>query len=99
MGTNLGFSSSNHPKTDGQTEVTNMSLRNILRSLVSEHPKQWDQAPPQAQFAYNDSPNRSTRLSLFQIVYGMQSRGIYELRNLGKIEMRRVDVEDFAIST
>ena len=42
LGTNLIFSSSYHPQIDGQTEVVNRSLGNILRSLVYEHPKQWD---------------------------------------------------------
>ena len=37
----------------------------------------------QAKFAYNDSPNRSTCMSPFHIVYGMNLRGVYELRNLG----------------
>jgi hypothetical protein len=32
-----------------------------LRSLVSEHPNQWDLALPQAEFAYNDSPCRILR--------------------------------------
>jgi hypothetical protein len=60
LGTNLNFSSTYHPQTDGKTEVVNRSLGNILRCLVSEHPKQWDQVLAQAEFAYNDSPNRST---------------------------------------
>jgi hypothetical protein len=37
-------------------------------------------------------------LSPFQILYGMHPRGIYELINLGKQEIRSVDDEDFAIS-
>ena len=41
-------------------EVTNKSLGNILRRFVSEHSKQWDQALPQVEFTYNDSPNKST---------------------------------------
>jgi len=53
-------------------------LGNILRSLVSEHPKQWDQALAQAEFAYNGSPNKITGLISFKIVYGMHPRGIYE---------------------
>jgi hypothetical protein len=60
LGTNLSFSSTYHPQTDGKTKVVNKSLGNILRSLVSENPKQWDQVLAQVEFAYNDSPNRST---------------------------------------
>jgi hypothetical protein len=60
--------------------------------------KQWDQMLAQDEFAYNDSPNRSTGMSPFQIVYGMHPRGVYELRNLGKQELRSVDGEDFAVS-
>jgi hypothetical protein len=48
--------------------------------LVTEHHNQWDQILPQAEFAYNDSPNRSTGKIPFQIVYGMHPRGISELR-------------------
>ena len=67
LGTNLNFSSAYHPKTDGQTEVVNRSLGNILRSLVYENLKQWDLALAQDEFAYNDSPNRSTCMSPFRL--------------------------------
>jgi hypothetical protein len=64
--------------------------------LVSDHRSQWDQVLAQAEFAYNDSPNRSTGKSPFQIVYGIHPRDIYKLRYLGKEEMRSVDAEDFS---
>ena len=76
--------------------MVNRSLGSLLRSLAGEHPKQWDQILAQVEYAYNDSPNKSTRKSPFHIVYGMHPRGVYELRNLGKAEMRSAKGEYFA---
>ena len=96
MGTNLSFISSYHPQDDGQTEVVNKILGNILRILVYENMKQWDLALAQAEFAYNDSPNKSTGMSHFHIVYGMNPRVVYEIKNLGGQERRSTYGEDFA---
>jgi hypothetical protein len=60
LGTNISFSSTYHPQTDGKTKVVNKSLGNILRRFVNENAKQWDQMLSQVKFSYNDSPNRST---------------------------------------
>ncbi|GJV25674.1 RNA-directed DNA polymerase, partial [Tanacetum coccineum] len=70
LGSKLQFSSSYHPQTDGQTEVVNRSLGNILRSLIGDNAKQWDLILPQAEFAYNRSVNRTTCKSPFEVVYG-----------------------------
>ena len=68
----------------------------MLRSLTGENSRTWDRVLAQAEFAYNDSPNRSTGYSPFQILYGMHPRGVHELRDLGKLEKRSADGEDFA---
>jgi hypothetical protein len=74
----------------------NQSLGDLLRSLVTEHHSQWDQILAQAKFAYNKSMNISTGKSPFQIVYGMNPRGVSKLRDLDQSEFKSVGAEDFA---
>ena len=70
LGTTLKFSTAFHPQTDGQTEVTNRSLGNLLRCLVQENTDTWDDLLPRAEFAYNASGHRATGLSPFQVNTG-----------------------------
>jgi hypothetical protein len=95
LGTNLAFSFAYHPQTDGKTEVVNKSLGDLLRSLVTEHHSSWDSILPQAEFAYNGSMNRSTGKSPFQVVYGMQPRGVSELRDSEQTATSSASAEEF----
>jgi hypothetical protein len=74
----------------------NKILGDLLRSLVTEHHSQWDNALPQAEFAYNNSVNKSTGKSPFQVVYGMQPRGISELRDSEQTPTSSASAEEFA---
>ncbi|PKU83847.1 RNA-directed DNA polymerase [Dendrobium catenatum] len=67
--TDLKLSSAYHPQTDGQTEVVNRTLANMLRCLVQDHPKKWEESLSQAEFAFNSMPNRSKGHSPFSVVY------------------------------
>ena len=74
FGNTLKFSSAFHPQTDGQTEVVNRSLGNMLRCLVGVKQGVWDLILSIAEFSYNNSVNRSIGKSLFQIVNGYSAR-------------------------
>ncbi|GLJ52905.1 hypothetical protein SUGI_1127050 [Cryptomeria japonica] len=85
LGTNLSFSSAYHPQTDGQIEVVNRTLGNLLICLTKEYGQAWDQIIHQVEFAYNDIVNRLTGKSPFEVVYGLHPRGFLELRDVGKM--------------
>ncbi|GJT96540.1 putative nucleotidyltransferase, ribonuclease H [Tanacetum coccineum] len=95
VNTQLNFSSAYHPQTDGQTEVVNRSLGNLLRCLVGDHVKAWDQKLCQAEFAHNHVVNRSTGFSPFQVVYSAQPRGPLDLMSLPVSGSVPKKVQDF----
>ena len=74
LGTKLDMSSAYHPQTDGQTEVVNRSLGNLLRCLVGDNIKSWDSKLSQAEFAHNHALNRSLGFCPFKVVYGIVPR-------------------------
>ena len=98
MNTQLNFSSAYHPQTDGQTEVVNRSLGNLLRCLVGDHVKGWDQKLCQAEFAHNHAINRSIGFSPFQVVYSVQPRGPLDLLALPSKTRVHGKAEDFVVS-
>ncbi|PKU77893.1 hypothetical protein MA16_Dca005725 [Dendrobium catenatum] len=82
--TDLKLSSTYHPQTDGQTEVVNRTLANMLRCLVQNHPKAWEVVLGQAEFAFNSMPNRSTGQCPFSIVYTKMPNHIVDLAVIPK---------------
>ena len=70
LNTKLKYSAAYHPQTDGQTEVVNRTIGNLLRCLIQDYQSSWDELLPIIEFAYNCLPNRSTKLSPFHVVYG-----------------------------
>ena len=46
IGTDLLYSTSFHPQTDGQIEVVNRSFGNLLRCSVRDKPKEWENVLP-----------------------------------------------------
>ncbi|CAL9234750.1 unnamed protein product, partial [Arabidopsis halleri] len=77
--TSLDMSTAYHPQTDGQTEVTNRALGNMLRCLVGENIRSWESRLCQAEFAHNHASNRSLGFSPFEVVYSLLPRGPLDL--------------------
>ena len=74
VGTKLKFFTAFHTQTNGQTEVVNRGLGNLLRCLVGEANRNWDSILPTAQLAYNSSVNGFIGASSFEVVHGYTPR-------------------------
>ena len=76
--TTLKFSSPYHPQTNGQNEVVNRILGNMLRTQVKSFGK-WDVVLPKIEFEFNCLKKRSTGFSPFEILLGKNPQGPLDL--------------------
>jgi hypothetical protein len=65
--------------------MVNQSLGNLLRCLAGTKLKQWDLALPQAEFSYNRSKSRTTRMSPFEIGYGQNPPRVLDLAPVPRV--------------
>ncbi|KAK4388149.1 Transposon Ty3-I Gag-Pol polyprotein [Sesamum angolense] len=79
MGTELKFSTANHPQTDGQTERVNALVEDYLRHYVSASQRNWVDFLDVAQFSYNLHKSSATGMSPFELAYGQQPTMPYEI--------------------
>ena len=70
LGTKLAMSTAHHPQTDGQSERTNRTLEEALRSYVNYSMDNWVDQLPLLEFAINNSKQASTGQSPFFLNYG-----------------------------
>ena len=69
MGTKLLFSTTCHSQTDGQTEVVNRTLTQLLRDVIQKNLKNWEDCLLFIEFAYNHSVHSTIEFSPFEIVF------------------------------
>jgi transposase InsO family protein len=70
LDTQLRFSSTYHPQTDGQTERVNQTLEDMLRACALQCGRGWDKSLSYAEFSYNNSYQESLKMSPFEVLYG-----------------------------
>ncbi|GJV08760.1 putative reverse transcriptase domain-containing protein [Tanacetum coccineum] len=68
------MSTAYHPKTDGQSERTIQTLKDMLRACVIDFGSGWDKHLPLAEFSYNNSYHASIKAAPFEALYGRKCR-------------------------
>ncbi|WVZ89330.1 hypothetical protein U9M48_035751, partial [Paspalum notatum var. saurae] len=74
LGTNLIHSSAYHPQTSGQVERVNQILEDMLRACALTYSTKWDECLPLAEFAYNNSYQKSLDMAPFEALYGRRQK-------------------------
>ncbi|WVZ84454.1 hypothetical protein U9M48_031484 [Paspalum notatum var. saurae] len=63
-----------HPQTSGQVERVNQILEDMLRACALTYSTKWDDCLPLAEFAYNNSYQKSLGMAPFEALYGRRCR-------------------------
>jgi hypothetical protein len=99
LDTNLAMSTANHPQTDGQTEIMNRTLEQMLRAYISLNQDNWDELLPYAELAYNSSTNASTQFTPYELDLGQNPVLPVNLVAVGSDPLPDLDSTNDAVET
>nr|GEV96291.1 putative reverse transcriptase domain-containing protein [Tanacetum cinerariifolium] len=74
LGTKLDMITAYHPETDGQSEITIQTLKDMLRAYVIDFGKGWVKHLPLVKFSYNNSYHASIKVAPYEALYGRKRR-------------------------
>jgi transposase InsO family protein len=74
LGTKLTMSTAYHPQTDGQTERSNRTLEEMLRSYVNWRQTDWDVHLSTLEIAFNNAKQSSTGFTPYYLNSGQEIR-------------------------
>ena len=73
-GSVMALSSAHHPQTDGQTEILNATIEQMLRAYVSSDRENWSSWLSVLTYSYNSSVHSSTKYSPNFLLMGYNPR-------------------------
>ncbi|GKD19870.1 putative reverse transcriptase domain-containing protein [Tanacetum coccineum] len=87
LGTKLNMSTTYHPETDGQSERTIQTLKDMLRACVMDFGGSWDTHLPLVEFSYNNSYHKSIKCAPFKALYGRKCRSSVIWAEVGESQL------------
>ncbi|GJT26765.1 putative reverse transcriptase domain-containing protein [Tanacetum coccineum] len=87
LGTSLDMSIAYHPQTDGQSERTIQTLKDMLRACVIDFGKGWVNHLPLVEFSYNNNYYASIKAAPFEALYGRKCRSPVCWAEVGEVQL------------
>ncbi|GKD06821.1 putative reverse transcriptase domain-containing protein [Tanacetum coccineum] len=87
LGTSLDMSIAYHLQTNGQSERTIQTLKDMLRACAIDFGKGWVIHLPLVEFSYNNSYHASIKAAPFEALYGRKCRSPICWAEVGEIQL------------
>ncbi|GJV10329.1 reverse transcriptase domain-containing protein [Tanacetum coccineum] len=92
LGTSLDMSTAYHPQTDGQSERTIQTLKDMLRTCAIDFGKGWVNHFPLVEFSYNNSYHTSIKAVPFEALYGRKCRSPVCWAEVGEVQLTSPEI-------
>lgn len=76
LGIRQRFTAIFHPQTEGLVERFNQTLKAMIRKVAEDNLGRWDVYLDSLLFAVRETPQASTKLAPFELLYGRRPRGL-----------------------
>ncbi|GJX98506.1 putative reverse transcriptase domain-containing protein [Tanacetum coccineum] len=87
LGTSLDMSTAYHPQTNGQSERTIQTLKDMLHACAIDFGRGWVNHLPLVEFSYNNSYHASIKAAPFEALYGRKCRSPVCWAEVGEIQL------------
>ncbi|KAB2087057.1 hypothetical protein ES319_A04G076400v1 [Gossypium barbadense] len=92
LGTQLHFSTTFHPQSDGQSECVIQELEDMLRCCMLQFEGNSERYLPLIEFSYNNSYQSTIKMATYEALYGQKCRTPLYWTELSEKKIHEVDL-------